>query len=138
MSTDRVERLLRDRPADDCDATDRLNELRAGIPDGEAVDTDRDRLRALADGTRYRLARVLHGADGEVCVCELTPLCDVSESAVSHALADLVSAGLVDRRKDGKWRFYRATESLARVFEALDASRAEPGATPADSTGADP
>jgi DNA-binding transcriptional ArsR family regulator len=47
----------------------------------------------------------------------------VSESAVSHALADLVDAGLVDRRKAGKWRYYRTTDRAARLLDALDATR---------------
>lgn len=121
-----MERLLTDRSTKCADAADRLADLRAAVPNGPAAATDRDRLRVLADDTRYRLARIIDGAAGEVCVCELTPLCDVSESAVSHALADLVAAGLAERRKDGKWRFYRATERTERLLAALDVARGAP------------
>lgn len=75
---------------------------------------------ALGNQTRYRLARVLAAADGEQCVCELTPVVDVGESAVSHALSDLVDAGLATRRKDGTWRYYQSTELARILFETVD------------------
>jgi DNA-binding transcriptional ArsR family regulator len=46
----------------------------------------------------------------------------VSESAVSHALGDLTTAGLVDRRKDGRWRYYAVTERATALLSALDAT----------------
>ena len=64
--------------------------------------------------------RILHIADEELCVCEFTPLLDVSDSAISHALSQLTEAGLLTRRKDGKWRKYRATAHASAVLIALD------------------
>jgi Predicted transcriptional regulators len=58
-----------------------------------------------------------------LCVCELSPLLDVSDSAISHALSKLTDAGLVTRRKEGKWRMYRATPRANAVLVALDGSR---------------
>ncbi|PSP51038.1 transcriptional regulator [Halobacteriales archaeon QH_3_68_24] len=87
-----------------------------------------DRLAALgtlSDDTRYRLARVLSAADGELCVCELSPLVAVSDSAVSHALSDLTEAGLVTRRKDGQWRYYDTTDRADALLEALDGTRGD-------------
>ena len=80
-------------------------------------------LSALANKTRYRIVRILHIADEELCVCEFTPLLDVSDSAISHALSQLTEAGLLTRRKDGKWRKYRATARASAVLIALDGSR---------------
>lgn len=124
----RLERLVAAEEGECCpgDAAARVDELRgvAGrLPDAAA---DRAALQTLGDATRHRLARVLAAAGDERCVCELAPLVDVSESAVSHALADLADAGLVDRRKDGQWRYYRATERTRRVLDALDATREVP------------
>jgi DNA-binding transcriptional ArsR family regulator len=48
---------------------------------------------------------------------------DVSDSAVSHALADLLDADLVTRRKHGTWRYYEATERARALLAALDATR---------------
>jgi len=47
----------------------------------------------------------------------------VSDSAISHALSQLTDAGLVTRRKEGKWRMYRATPRANAVLVALDGSR---------------
>jgi ArsR family transcriptional regulator len=78
-------------------------------------------LSVLANTTRYGAVRLLAEADGEVCACDLAPPLDASQSAVSHALTRLYKAGLVERRKQGRWRYYRTTplaESLIGVFDA--------------------
>jgi len=125
QSTGRLERLLVEELGE-CGAEDvgrRLDELSElasdAIPDG--VDEDVSTIAALADGTRYRIARLLAAAAGELCVCELTPALEVSQGAVSHALTDLREAGLIERRKDGRWRYYRTTPRAESLLSALDA-----------------
>ena len=130
MATDstRLRRLLSERLDECCEAdvagrVDELRGLAETVPAGPDADADLRALSTLSDDTRYRLARVLAASDDELCVCELEPLVDVSDSAVSHALSDLHEAGLVTRRKEGTWRYYDATERTARVLDALDATR---------------
>ncbi|PSP52205.1 hypothetical protein BRC60_00725 [Halobacteriales archaeon QH_1_68_42] len=60
-----------------------------------------------------------------MCVCELSPLVAVSDSAVSHALSDLTEAGLVTRRKEGQWRHYDTTERADTLLGALDGTRGD-------------
>ena len=132
-STDRLERLIADEIGDCCaaDVDERLCELdalaeRAGTG---RVAADTGALSVLGNDTRYTIARLLAAAEGDLCVCELAPLVDVSESAVSHALSDLTDAGLAVRRKEGKWRYYAATRRAEAVLDALDATRGvEPAA----------
>jgi ArsR family transcriptional regulator len=62
--------------------------------------------RALADPIRLQLLDVLRRHAGKVCVCELTPLFDVSQPTVSHHLKVLREAGLVDFERRGLWSFY--------------------------------
>ncbi|MFC6752812.1 ArsR/SmtB family transcription factor [Halorubrum tibetense] len=126
-STDRLRRYVADEcgSCTDEDLSERLAELeeldeRTGESDFEA---DVDLLSALANGTRYKIVRLLHTADDELCVCEISPLLDVSDSAISHALSQLTDAGLVTRRKDGKWRKYEATAQATALLVALDGSR---------------
>jgi DNA-binding transcriptional ArsR family regulator len=70
---------------------------------------------AVASSTRRRLLDLLKS--GEKTVSELTDALDVSQPAVSQHLAALRGAGLVDERRDGRFRFYRLTpEPLAEVF----------------------
>lgn len=110
----------------DADVTARLNDLSAltaTIP--EDYESDLVALKTLGNETRYRIVRLLAAVEDELCVCEITPLFDVSESAVSHALSDLTDAGLLTRRKDGTWRYYRTTESAEQLVEALDVARGD-------------
>lgn len=130
MSQDaqRLRRLIDDEVGGCCDADvdARIDEIEA-LDDGVPADTGDDlaALRTLGDDTRYRIVRLLAASDEERCVCEFSPLLDVSDSAISHALSDLFDAGLVARRKDGKWRYYRPTERAERLIEALDTTRGD-------------
>ncbi|UPV74275.1 metalloregulator ArsR/SmtB family transcription factor [Halorussus limi] len=121
-TTDRLRRLVTDELGEcrDADLDRRLSELDGLADSALADDSARPVFAVLGDETRYRLARLLVAADDDLCVCELEPLVDVSESAVSHALADLVDAGLARRRKDGNWRYYDATELAAELLAAAD------------------
>ncbi|WP_276260266.1 ArsR/SmtB family transcription factor [Haloglomus litoreum] len=127
VDTDRLRRLLGDQLEECCDSDvdARVTELRALDRETAAPGDDLTALRALGGETRYRLARLL-AAGGERCVCELAPLVDVSESAVSHALSSLADAGLVERRKAGRWRYYRATDRTTALLNALDTTREVP------------
>lgn len=120
-SETRLRNLLREE-LDDCCAADverRLDELDALAERAVAPET-RSVFAVLGNETRYRLARALTLAEGELCVCELEQVVDVSESAVSHGLADLVDAGLATRRKDGNWRYYESTPLAAALFATAD------------------
>ncbi|WP_135822222.1 ArsR/SmtB family transcription factor [Halostella litorea] len=124
-STDRLRRYLTDEQGSCCEADveERLAELESLDAGESAIESDVDVLSAFANETRYRILRLLHVANEELCVCEFAPLVDVSDSAISHALSKLTEAGLVTRRKDGKWRKYRATPRASAVIVALDGSR---------------
>ena len=118
----RLRRRIEDEVGECCDAD--VRERLAELDDLAASATEnadaRDAFAALGNETRYRLTRILSSADGELCVCELEPVVDVSESAVSHALADLVDAGLATRRKAGNWRYYDSTELAADLLAVVD------------------
>jgi len=123
---DRLERLLVDRLGECCEADleqRRETVARRAAAADRVVAADVGALATLGDDTRYRLAHVLAAADRDLCVCELEPVVDVSDSAVSHALGDLREAGLVTARKDGTWRYYTATDRAEALFDALDETR---------------
>jgi len=125
MSEQRLQRLLEDELGECCseDVQQRKSELTdlTEAIDDERAARDLRALSALASETRYRLTRLLAASEGERCVCELESVVDVSDSAVSHALAELTDAGLVVRRKEGKWRYYRTTERAEALLDALAA-----------------
>ena len=80
---------------------------------------------ALSNGTRYAALRLLASADEPVCVCDVEARLDVSQSAVSHALSALHAVGLVDRRSEGRWRYYSPTPQAGVLLDALDAARGD-------------
>jgi DNA-binding transcriptional ArsR family regulator len=121
--TDRIERLITEESGECCAADvdqrmETLREYRATIADDYAGDLNT--LKTLGDDTRYEIVRLLAAAGRELCVCEIDPVVDVSDSAISHALSDLRDAGLVTRRKDGTWRYYEATDRAEALLAALD------------------
>jgi len=76
-------------------------------------DIDRDQAasmaataKAIGDPIRMQLLDVLRKHAGEVCVCELVPLFDLSQPTVSHHLKVLREAGLVGSERRGLWAYY--------------------------------
>jgi DNA-binding transcriptional ArsR family regulator len=126
-ATERLERLIAAEVGEcrEGDLDERLHELDDLETEAELdrAETDVDVFATLGNETRYQLVRVLVASDDELCVCELDAIIEVGDSAVSHALRDLVDAGLVERRKEGKWRYYGATERAERLIDVVDETR---------------
>jgi ArsR family transcriptional regulator len=62
--------------------------------------------KAVGDPIRLQLVDVLRKHAGEVCVCELVPLFEVSQPTLSHHLKELREAGIVDSERRGLWAYY--------------------------------
>jgi ArsR family transcriptional regulator len=62
--------------------------------------------KALGDPVRVQLIDVLNQHAGQVCVCELVPLFDLTQPTVSHHLKVLRQAGLVGSERQGLWAYY--------------------------------
>jgi DNA-binding transcriptional ArsR family regulator len=75
--------------------------------------------RALGDENRARAVAALAG--GELCVCQIIELLGVAPSTVSKHMSILQQAGLVQRRKDGRWHYYRLAgrDASSAVRQAL-------------------
>ncbi len=63
--------------------------------------------KALKNSNRVKILKMLQ--HGELCVCEIQAALGIS--GLSKHLAFLTEAGLVDRRKDGLWVYYRPAEN---------------------------
>ena len=67
--------------------------------------TDKARVfKAFCDETRLKVLDMLK--DGEVCACVLLEHVHVGQSTLSHHMKILVDSGVVQERKDGKWKHY--------------------------------
>jgi DNA-binding transcriptional ArsR family regulator len=74
--------------------------------------------KLLSDGTRLQIIHFLTGA-AELNVGNLCDLLDQSQPAVSHHLALLRDASIVDMRRDGKHNFYRLRRSSLAQYQLL-------------------
>lgn len=77
-----------------------------------------DALKALGDPTRLKIVALLNVRD--CCVCELVPIFNISQPAISKHLSRLKSAELVRETRRGQWVFYSLNrERLQAVRSAL-------------------
>jgi ArsR family transcriptional regulator, lead/cadmium/zinc/bismuth-responsive transcriptional repressor len=98
--------MITSRPLHVDDARGR--ELRSARLSAEAAERSAASFRALADPTRLQLAGCLLGGD-ELCVCDLSWICERPQNLVSHHMKLLKAAGLVSARREGKMTMYRLT-----------------------------
>ena len=70
----------------------------------DAVVSLAETFKLLGDATRVRILDAL--SHGELCVCEIAALVDLSESAVSHQLRLLRGLRLVRPRRAGRLAYY--------------------------------
>jgi len=89
-----------------CFEQDKVNAIRT------ALDKEQERLPELADfykllGNTTRLKILLTLAEGELCVCDVAHVLELSMAATSHQLKLLRDKGWLRKRDDGKMVYYR-------------------------------
>jgi len=95
----------------------------ASLPSPEVRKAVVDIHDALADETRLRILLAL--TQGELCVCDLVRICDISASGVSHQLRLLRDRDLVAFRRDGKRAVYRLADEHVSAMLAVAIEHAE-------------
>ncbi|ULH17495.1 metalloregulator ArsR/SmtB family transcription factor (plasmid) [Deinococcus sp. KNUC1210] len=88
-----------------CVHPEAVQRARAALPDDHCVEDATALLKVVADPTRLRLLSALK--TGELCVCDLSVVVGISESAVSHQLRLLRAHRLVTFRREGRVAYYR-------------------------------
>jgi len=86
-------------------------------------------LQAIADPTRRRILRTLKehaatpaGKNSGLCAGDIETGVNLSQPTISHHMAVLTKAGLVDAVKQGQWRWYRRNDkALRRLVKTLRA-----------------
>ena len=75
-------------------------------------------LHAIANPTRRRILGALkqHSAVGKngLCAGDIEERVHLSQPTISHHMAILTQAGLVEAAKQGQWRWYRRNEKALR------------------------
>ena len=73
--------------------------------------------KALGDETRLRIVNLL-ARRGEMCVCDVEAVLEISQSKASRHLAYLRNAGIVDDRRDRTWVYYRLSRAVHPAVKA--------------------
>ncbi|MGV2619541.1 UNVERIFIED_CONTAM: metalloregulator ArsR/SmtB family transcription factor [Halobacillus marinus] len=80
-------------------------------------------LRWLKDPMNYidkpadHLSETIHHKGG-ICVGDIQEQSDMSQSTVSHYLAMMQKAGLLESERHGKWTYYRRNEAVIQQVAA--------------------
>ena len=69
-------------------------------------------LKALSDPTRLTMVASLWKAAGPICICDFTAGLGLSQPTISHHVAKLNEAGLIQSEKHGIWIYYRLRDKL--------------------------
>lgn len=98
-----------------CDAA--LDSRRA---EERTIDNGLTVFKALANEKRLRIVEALRR--GELCACELEAILDAPQSTVASHLQKLRAAGIVRRRSEGKWTYYRIGDTASlQLLDLADA-----------------
>lgn len=74
------------------------------MPDEEGLTGLAELFKVFGDPTRIRILQALRHS--ELCVCDLSAILSMSQSAMSHQLRILKSARLVKNRREGRVVYY--------------------------------
>ena len=81
-----------------------LEYLKNRMPTQQEMETAAELFKMFGDPTRLKLLAALLGQ--EMCVCDLSELLGISQSAVSHQLRLLRTSRLVKNRREGTSVYY--------------------------------
>jgi DNA-binding transcriptional ArsR family regulator len=107
------------KDAECCESTviheDVLQRVRASLPAVEPVERVAELFKVFGDMTRSRIICALNLE--EMCVCDLSALLEMQQSAISHQLRILKDARLVKARKAGRVVYYSLDDAhIGQLF----------------------
>lgn len=107
----RVRRLVHLGLVDsNCTPNERIMQLKSKINEDDITFRELETFfSALGDSTRLKMLRVI--GDEELCSCEVMATLGLTQPTTSHHLGILERGGLLNSRRNGKWVFYKITNS---------------------------
>ncbi|MDU5369160.1 MAG: metalloregulator ArsR/SmtB family transcription factor [Finegoldia magna] len=89
-----------------------INEL----PDDELIADLSDMFKIFGDQTRVKILMALES--GELCVCDIAAVMNMSQSAISHQLRVLKQSNIVKTRRQGKVVYYSISDDhVKEIFD---------------------
>lgn len=106
--------------AESCNCTiiheDIVRKVKANMPKEEKLYDLAEIFKVFGDTTRIKILYALF--EEEMCVCDIAALLGMTQSAISHQLRVLKSAGLVKYRKEGKIVYYSLDDDhVKNIFD---------------------
>jgi len=107
-----------------CPNLKRIKEVKSEKLPEDVTEKLADTFKVLSDPTRIKIINAL--ANKELCVCDISELLDMSQSAISHQLRKLRDLKLVKYRKESRTVYYSLndyhifqlfSQGLAHVLE---------------------
>lgn len=101
---------------------DALSHVKAEMPTDEQLQDLGDLFKVFGDTTRIKIMYALY--EEELCVCAISELLNMTQSAISHQLKTLKDANLVASRREGKTIYYRLSDEhvnsiIAKGYEHI-------------------
>ena len=96
--------------------SDVVKRVKKSLPKEEVLYDLAEFFKVFGDSTRIKIICAVF--ESEMCVCDLSALLKVSQSAISHQLKTLKAARLVKYRREGKVIYYSLDdEHIKHVFD---------------------
>ena len=99
-----------------------LKHIKEDMPSDELLQDLGDLFKIFGDTTRIKIMFALY--EEEMCVCAISELLGMTQSAISHQLKTLKQADLVASRREGKTIYYHLSDEhvksiIAQGYEHL-------------------
>ncbi|WP_202708522.1 ArsR/SmtB family transcription factor [Sporosalibacterium faouarense] len=95
---------------------DVVRKVKLNMPQEERLYDLAELFKVFGDTTRIKILYALF--EEEMCVCDIAALLGMTQSAISHQLRVLKSAGLVKYRKEGKVAYYSLDDNhIENIFD---------------------
>ena len=95
---------------------DVVRNVKDKLPEEETLYDLAEFFKVFGDSTRIKIICALF--ESEMCVCDLSALLNISQSAISHQLRTLKTARLVKFRRQGKVVYYSLNdEHVKHIFD---------------------
>lgn len=91
---------------------DVIDSVKGNMPVADEMYNLVELFKSFADGTRLSILFAL--SQCEMCVCDISVLLNMSQSAISHQLRVLRNSRLVKHRKEGKTVYYSLDDDHVR------------------------
>jgi len=98
------------------DHTQLLGRVKNELPTDELLSDLADLYKIFGDSTRIKIMYSLY--EEEMCVCAISELLGMTQSAISHQLKVLKDAKLVANRREGKTIYYRLSDDHVKTIIA--------------------